>query len=192
MPLPPDWERLLAAHDGSLEEYRTAARWLAPIAWMQPLAPGKWTPAEITSHVTEAYRVLLAELGGAGGMKLLGSRLQQLILRHTMLPRLAAGRPFPPGVRAPRETRPKAIIDDQDRAISELGHLAGRFAADLTARGAAGPVRLTHAYFGALSPGRGLQLLTAHNRHHARQLAPGKFQPRFDPDRMHPNPHLTS
>ncbi len=161
----------MADHDGSLEEYRTAARWLAPTAWMRPPAPGKWTPAEITSHVAEAYRVLLAELGGAGGMKLLGSRLQRLILRYTLLPRLITGRPFPPGVRAPRETRPKAIIKDHDEALSELGHLAGLFAAELAVRAAAGPVRLTHAYFGALSPGQGLQLLTAHNRHHARQLA---------------------
>lgn len=175
--LPPAWDRLLADHDDSLEEYRTGARWVAPIAWMQPLASGKWTPAEITSHVAEAYRVLLAELGGAGGMKLLGSRLQRLILRHTLLPRLIAGRPFPPGVRAPRETRPKVIIEDQHQAMSELAHLAGLFAAELAARAAAGPVRLTHAYFGSLSPGQGLRLLTAHNRHHARQLASSRQVP---------------
>ena len=144
---------------------------------MRPLAPGKWTPAEITSHVAEAYRVLLAELGGAAGMKLLGSRLQRLILRHTMLPRLIAGKPFPPGVRAPRETRPKVISEDHHQALSELGHLTGFFVAELATRAATGPVQLTHAYFGALLPGQGLQLLTAHNRHHARQLATSRQVP---------------
>jgi hypothetical protein len=126
-------------------------------------------------------------------MKLLGSRLQQLILRYTIFPRLAAGRPFPPGVRAPRETRPKLIIEDPPQALSELGQLAKLFTTDLEARAAAGRVRLTHAYFGALSPEHGLQLLTAHNRHHARQLA-ALSDVRTDLSRleMHPNSHLTS
>jgi hypothetical protein len=103
-------------------------------------------------------------------MRTLGSRFQRLVLRHTMLPRLLTGRPFPPGVRAPRETRPREIVEDPETALATLASLAAEFAEELTNR-AGGRVRLTHAYFGSLSPDQGIKLLTVHTRHHARQLA---------------------
>jgi hypothetical protein len=149
----------------------SAAGRLPAHAWMRPLAPGKWTPAEVTSHVSEAYRVLRAELGGDAGMRTLGSRFQRLVLRHTMLPRLLTGRPFPPGVRAPRETRPREVVEDPGTALATLASLAAEFAEELTNRAGGGSVRLTHAYFGSLSPEQGIKLLTVHTRHHARQLA---------------------
>jgi len=169
--LPADWDRLLADHTAALEEYQASAMSLSLETWTRPMAPGKWTPAEVTSHVTEAYRVLRGELGGQAGMSLRGSRLRRFILRHTALPRLLAGKPFPPGVRAPRETRPRIVVDDRQTALKELGSLAELFTTELGA--CAGPARpcLTHAYFGLLSPRQALQLLAVHTRHHARQLA---------------------
>jgi hypothetical protein len=168
--LPADWTPLVAAHSAAIEEYVTGAERLANRVWTHPLAPGKWTPAEVTSHVSQAYRVLCAELAGDAGMGLLGSRLQRLILRHTVLPRLLAGRPFPAGVRAPRETRPRDILKDPQTALAILRRLAADFSQELTTRATEGNTRLTHAYFGPLSPRQGLQLLTIHTRHHARQL----------------------
>jgi hypothetical protein len=175
MELPPDWDSLLADHSNAVAEYMTAAGRFASPDWMRPLAPGKWTPAELTSHVTEAYRVLRAELGGATGMRLLGSRLQRLVLRYTLLPRLLAGRPFPAGVRAPRETRPREIVEEPGDALSMLGDLAEAFIRELTTRAAGARIRLTHAYFGPLSPRQGLRLLTVHTRHHARQLSSARL-----------------
>lgn len=166
-----EWGRLLSAHRSAVEEFCSTAERLPGTGWMEPLAPGKWAPAEVTSHVTMAYRVLQGEVAGQAGMRLLGSRLQRFVLRHTVLPRLMAGKPFPPGVRAPRETRPRDLIIDRAEALSALSHLAEEFAEQLTVQTRAGPVRLSHAYFGYLSPQQGLQLLTVHNRHHARQLA---------------------
>jgi hypothetical protein len=161
----------LLAHRSTVQEFCSAAEWFAGAGWMEPLAPNKWTPAEVTSHVTEAYRVLQGELAGGAGMRLLGSRLQRFVLRHTVLPRLMAGKPFPPGVRAPRETRPRDLTIEPGEALSALSRLAQEFAEQLTARTRARRVCLSHAYFGYLSPQQGLQLLIAHNRHHARQLA---------------------
>jgi hypothetical protein len=164
------WPRLVEEHARAIEEYRLAAGSLERARWTTPIAPGKWSPAEITAHVAEAYRVLSAELAGADGMRLKGSRLQRLVLRYTMLPRLLTGKPFPHGVRAPRETRPTEMIEDPAVAVATLVKRAEQFTRDLTAK-AAENVRLTHAYFGPLSPRQGLELSTAHTRHHARQLA---------------------
>jgi hypothetical protein len=171
--LPPDWTPLLADHSTAVEQYMVVAGRLSSHAWMRPLASDKWTPAEVTGHVCEGYRVLRAELAGQAGMRMLGSRLQRLILRHTILPRLLGGRPFPVGVQAPRETRPGKIEEDPVRAAATLRNLADLFTEELTARAGRGRVRLTHAYFGALSARQGLLLLTVHTRHHARQLEAG-------------------
>jgi hypothetical protein len=169
--LPPEWDHLLEDHARAIEEYRIAAGALDPAVWMAPMAPGKWSPAEVTAHVAEAYRVLSAELGGADGMRLRGSSLQRLVLRYTVLPRLLAGKPFPNGVRAPRETRPTEIINDPALAVARLVERAEQFIRDLTAKATIQSVRLTHAYFGRLSPRHGLELSTVHTRHHAQQLA---------------------
>jgi hypothetical protein len=166
-----DWASLVADHAGAVEQFVGAAERFTPAAWMEPLAPGKWSPAEVTSHVREAYQVLRCELGGGGGMRLLGSSLQRWLLRRTVVPRLIAGRPFPPGVRAPKETRPREILEDPAAALSRLEVEAQAFTQELTTKAAAGNIRLTHAYFGPLSARQGLQLLTVHTRHHARQLA---------------------
>lgn len=166
-----DWARLLQDHACALRDYCIAAGGIDRGMWMTPIAPGKWSPAEITAHVAEAYRVLSAELEGADGMRLRGSRLQRLVLRYTILPRLLNGSPFPPGVRAPRETRPTEIIEDPALALSTLVSRAEHFTRNLTERAATRDVRLTHAYFGRLSARHGLELSTAHTRHHAQQLA---------------------
>jgi hypothetical protein len=158
-------------HSAAVDEFIMSATRCPADAWMRPISPGKWTPAEVTSHVAEAYRVLRAELAGAPGMRMLGSRMQRLVLRYTMLPRLLAGRPFPSGVRAPRETRPREIVEDPVAALDALKGLAEAFTQEMTSRANQGTIRLTHAYFGPLSPRQGLQLLTVHTRHHARQLA---------------------
>jgi hypothetical protein len=169
--LPRDWSRLLADHSAAVEEYLIVAGRISADGWVRPLASGRWTPAEVTSHVLEAYRVLRAELAGADGMRMLGSRLQRWVLRYTVLPRLLAGRPFPPGIRAPRETRPRDVLEDRHAALRALGELAEAFTQELTSQAAGGTIRLTHAYFGPLSPRQGLRLLAVHTRHHAHQLA---------------------
>jgi hypothetical protein len=169
--LPAERARLLDDHARAIEEYRAAAGGLDDAAWLAPIAPGKWSPAEVTAHVAEAYRVLSAELGGADGMRLRGSRFQRLVLRYTVLPRLLTGKPFPPGVRAPREVRPTQVISDPSLAVATLVERAEEFARELTTRATMPAVRLTHAYFGRLSPDQGLKLSIVHTRHHAQQLA---------------------
>lgn len=167
---PADWSSLLAMHSEAVTHFRAAAGRLAASHWMQPLAPGKWTAAEVTSHVSQAYRVVTAELAGAPGMRLVGSRFRRMVLRHTVLPRLLQGKPFPAGVRAPRETRPRDVNPDPMEALSELGALAQALELELTERSSNKGACLTHAYFGPLSARQGIRLLTAHTRHHAEQL----------------------
>jgi len=169
--LPSDWIHLAADHADAVAEFMQAAGRFSPGRWMQPLAPGKWSPAEVTSHVAESYHVLRSELGGAAGMRLRLSPWQRWLLRHTMMPRILRGSPFPAGARAPAEIRPRTIEQDPSAGLAMLAAGAEAFVQELSARAAGQRVRLTHAYFGQLSARQSLQLVAVHTRHHARQLA---------------------
>lgn len=168
--LPQVWTAEATAHAEAVAQFTAAARAVPVLRWEQPLAAGKWSSAEITAHVTEVYAVLRREVAGGAGMQVRGSAFRRWFLRHTVLPRLLQGASFPPGVRAPVETRPTMVSADQASAIATLEQVAGQFMVELTDRQATRPVWLTHAYFGRAPALRGLRMVTVHLRHHARQL----------------------
>jgi hypothetical protein len=167
----PDWATLVARHSAAMEEFLRASRRVPTDRWLQPLAAGKWSPAELTSHLRESYRVLRGELGGAPGMQLRLRPLRRWILRHTVLRRILASGHFPAGARAPRETRPRDVTSDPRAALPALSTEADAFVQELSDRARSGRVRLTHAYFGTMSARQSLVLVTVHTAHHARQLA---------------------
>jgi hypothetical protein len=166
-----EWTRLLAAHSAALDEFVMTSRRVPSNLWKQPLGPGKWTPAEIASHLTESYQILRRELKGAPGMQLRLGPLKRWLLRRTLFPRILATGNFPAGARAPRETRPTNPNSDPVSALQQLTAQAEGFARELSDRARLGQVRLTHAYFGGMSARQSLALVTVHTRHHARQLA---------------------
>jgi uncharacterized damage-inducible protein DinB len=168
--LPSDWESLSADHRRALEEFVAAVRQLSQGSWSHPLAPGKWTPAEVSSHLIASYRIMRAELAGGAGMAVRLKPLQRWMLRRTVFPRILRSGLFPAGARAPRETRPVEVIQDLPQALDILTTEANALVEELTARAKAGPVRLTHAYFGGMSARQSLQLVAVHTRHHARQV----------------------
>jgi hypothetical protein len=165
-----DWTALMTDHASAVREFVESARRFPHPAWTRPLAPGKWSPAEITSHVTETYAVLRRELEGGPGMRLRGSPWQRWLFRHTMLPGILRGGAFPSGARAPREIRPGEIQKDPATALPALAAEADAFVRELSGRAAHRRLRLTHAYFGPMSARQSIRLVTVHTRHHARQL----------------------
>jgi uncharacterized damage-inducible protein DinB len=169
--LPSDWNSLAADHRAALDQFVATARQLPPRSWTQPLGFGKWSPAEISSHLIASYRIMRNELAGGPGMALRLRPLRRWLLRHTMLPRILRGEPFPAGARAPRETRPTAERAALPVALETLIQESNALVEELTIRASEGRVRLTHAYFGSMSARQSLQLLAVHTRHHARQLA---------------------
>lgn len=165
-----DWQALAEDHRAALGQFLATARRIPSDLWTTPLAPGKWTPAEITSHLAQSYRVLRAELAGGKGMALRLPPWQRWMLRRTILPGILAGKGFPAYARAPKETRPRDIPTDAREALRILADEGEGFAQELAARATSERVRLTHAYFGPMSARRSLQLVTMHTRHHAHQL----------------------
>jgi hypothetical protein len=168
--LPSNWSSLVAGHSEAVDQYLAAATRVPSSAWTQPLATGKWSPAEITSHLEQSYQVLQSELSGRPGMRVILPPFRRWLVRLTIMPRILSGGPFPAGARAPRETRPREGEANMGRALSSLSEKAELLIRELTDQVPYRRVRLTHAYFGPLCPEDGLRLLTVHTRHHARQL----------------------
>ncbi|HKP49615.1 MAG TPA: DinB family protein [Gemmatimonadales bacterium] len=166
-----DWATLVARHSAAVEEFLRAAHEVGPVRWLQPSAPGKWSPAEITSHLTESYRTFRTELAGGPGMGIRLGPLRRWVLRRTVLPRILSTGIFPNGARAPRETRPREVQPEPRIALHALSTEADAMVQELSDRMRSDRVRLTHAYFGRMSAQQGLTLAIVHTRHHARQIA---------------------
>ncbi|MCA1790089.1 MAG: DinB family protein [Thioalkalivibrio sp.] len=96
--------------------------------------------------------------------------LKAWVLRTFVLPRLLKGRPFPPGVKAPREVRPKGDMSGREVLAAEFERAAGRFlAAYQSARQRPG-AKATHPYFGRLALSDMFRFASIHTEHHRRQL----------------------
>jgi hypothetical protein len=110
------------------------------------------------------------------------------MLRTLLLPAILRTKRFPRGVPAPAEVRPDAAaakLLTREAAIARLATEAKQAADGLRRMASERPgAGVVHAYFGTLPPLAGLRLLSAHTRHHARELmrqarvAPiGRIQP---------------
>jgi hypothetical protein len=148
---------------------RAAGR-LDSAAWLKPVAPGKWSPALITEHVTLSIVAFNDDAAGRAHMALKLSRWRRFVIRVLYLGRVLRTGQFPPGVRAPRETLPGTTPRRQRDAVEELETASRTLDATLAAHPAPEHCRLTHPYFGRLPLITALRLLTAHTRHHLAQL----------------------
>jgi hypothetical protein len=175
MPSERGWAAGLADHEVAVAEFRAQVAQVPPERWQAPAAEGKWSPAEEALHVALAYELALANLAGGVGMRLRVSPLRARLLRWFLLPQLLRTGKFPREVPAPREIRPSSDEAHTLTAPALLARLerAAQGAAEAlhAAQGRRPPVRMVHAYFGALRPLTALRLLSAHTRHHARRLA---------------------
>ena len=165
------WEAAAEEHQVALAAYVDAAEGLPEAAWTEPWAAGKWTRAEVTEHLCLAYEALLTELRTGVGMKPRLSPWRQKVTRWILLPHILHHRTFPVRAVAPRETRPASAQADRFAALRRLRVLAERFEAELDGARRAGAVALTHPYFGAVEPIKGLRFCAVHLDHHRRQVA---------------------
>ncbi len=163
--------RAAAEHRQAIAECAATIRAVARADWDRRPGERKWSPAEIAEHLAITYEPPLSELAGGPGYRVVVPWWKRRLLRWTVLPRIRRGR-FPSDVPAPRESRPAAGSADPELAARRLAEQAEKFLERLEVSCRERPVRLTHAYLGKLAARDALGLLTAHARHHRRQLPP--------------------
>jgi len=165
------WVEVVELHNKASCTFAETAAGVPSETWMKA-GEGEWSPAHITKHLSLAYEILLSELNGGAGMDIRTKFWQRTLLRWTMVPRLLRGKPFPKGAKAPRETRPTEITEDQADAVANFRKLAASFEeAALNAYAKDSGTQLTHAYFGRSDLVKSLQFCARHVQHHARTIA---------------------
>lgn len=166
------WATALEEHDHVVAEYMTKLRSVPADRWHEPVAEGRWSPAEEALHLVLAYGIGISVSTGGTGMRMMASPARAWLLRTLVLPVVLRTRSFPRGAVAPREVRPTSLDARglTQRALeARLLQVAASAAQALQAADERTPApRLVHAYFGPLTPFTTLRILSAHTRHHAR------------------------
>lgn len=164
------WPDGLRLHAAAVARFAATVRSVPDACWRTPPAPGKWSPAEVTMHLVLTYRHLWREQEGTLAIRVLPPPWRAWLLRQIILPRLLAGRPFPAGVRAPREVRPAGEPPDREPAVQELEAAAVGFGAAIDAAFRRGGGHATHPFFGPLTLPQMLRFAELHTDHHRRQI----------------------
>lgn len=164
---PRGWERAVREHRAALDAFLEAVERQPSARWRQPVAEQGWTPAQIAEHLALVYEAVLAEMGGGAGMRARVGPAMRTLLRWVMLPHILFHRSFPVRARAPREARPSGAGLEQQAVRERLSGLAERVERALAAAPAA---RVSHPYFGRLTPVPALRFCAVHIEHHRRQL----------------------
>jgi hypothetical protein len=154
-------------HSTAVASFVESARLVPADAWHEPIAEGKWSPAEVLAHLVCTCDTVLGELRGGSGMNVRTRFWARLLLRLTIVPGLLRGKPFPKGAVAPRDTRPAKGLDREEGL--EIFRLRAS-ELDEAARAARPGQKVTHAYFGSSGVADGVLLCARHIQHHTAQL----------------------
>jgi hypothetical protein len=140
---------------------------VAPADWHRPVAPGKWSPAEITEHLRLTAAALRREIETGEGMRVRTSWLRRMVLRVLFLRKILVTGRFPDGAKAVRELRPGGGPFDHQATTSALGEELRAFERALTSTPGA---RVTHPLFGVADANTALRFSTVHLLHHRDQI----------------------
>jgi hypothetical protein len=171
------WRAALKQHSDTMRSFIETAAALDESLWLNPVAAGKWSPAEIVEHLRLAYDILLRELNEGRGLRIRTNWFMRQFIRLAILPKILKGKRLPTGVKAPREVRPTQFIADRHEALHQLLALATQFELESTKKRHSQQSYLTHHLFGRLTILKGIQFCAIHVNHHRLQL-PAKILPR--------------
>jgi hypothetical protein len=159
----------VAANREAVAAFIAAARGVPPTAWAVPRGPGKWSPAQITLHVTLAYEGTDHIVLGTWAGSRLPALVRPLIRRAYFAPVLRR-HGFRPGLRAPGPFQPPLTDTPVELLSTRLDAAALAVEQGFTAREHAGSLTLNHPVFGTLSLADYLRFQSIHTHHHRGQL----------------------
>jgi hypothetical protein len=172
-PVPPvntrDRDSTLAANREGIDVYIDVARNLDPDRWNQPVAPGGWSPAQITDHLTRVYDFGTAVIAGTLTGRPLPAPLRWLLGRFWFLPAVRSGR-FSRKAKAPKFFQPASDPRPSDELLPRLRAASERFAAAVESAWGRDQDMVAHPMFGTISLHDFLELQVIHVKHHRGQL----------------------
>ena len=113
--------------------YRSANR-IQEDRWQVPIADEKWTPSQITQHVTKTYEAMIHQLRTGEGLQVQTGWFVRQVLRQAVLRPIMWTRKLPKGAKAPRMLRPDDSGLGRDEAVERLQGVVTEFVDELDAR----------------------------------------------------------
>ena len=148
-------------------------------AWSVPRAPGKWSPAEESEHITLAHELFADQLAGGRALDAVTSGWRRVALHWIVMPWILRTGRFP-RARSPREAAPAGVALPCAVLTARLGAASRAVRSGLECRGKdAFRVRLPHPYFGDMTCVQLLRLTAVHTRHHLLTLSRATVGQRF-------------
>ena len=154
------WARAIEEHHAAVADYIATAEGIDPGRWQLAPRPGKWSAAAVTLHVIRSYEFGSGRPGASTAMRLRVPPVVVWIAGHVLLPALLATGRFPRRAESPEEVRPDLAEAELLGQADAMGRLRAAAESALDALGnmrGRPDARVTHAYFGALSPTRALR-----------------------------------
>lgn len=164
------FEAVLAEHRSSVESFLSAAEAVPEAQWMRPVAEGKWSPGQITEHLSLSLEAVAREVRGEYAMPFRLSWWKRLWVRQRYLPDILERKRFPSGARAPRDLRPAGVAAPRGEALARLRAADAAIARVYAENPRAAGRRLRHPYFGALTTPDFFSVISLHALHHRSQL----------------------
>lgn len=161
-------ETALADNRAAVEEFIAAARGLDAARWDAPLAPGKWSPAQIAEHLAIVYeynRKVVTGTAGKGAPKFLRPLAKWFVVTKT----LRAGG-FTRKGKAPGIFQPTAAPAAAAPVLARLAAAVTGFENDIRSGHPEARHNVAHPFFGTLPTVDYLRLQAIHARHHRSQL----------------------
>ena len=168
-----DPQAVIASKRRAVSAFVDAARAVSPAQWTTPRAPGKWSPGQVTEHVTLAYEQSRRMLQGTftGAPK---PWYQQLLARWLGLPSLFKRGDFGKGpFQGPDFIQPSASPPSAVALLARLEAVTRDLEGSVAGASDSQRVTVAHPIFGRLPLTDLLHFLLIHTNHHRPQLSAG-------------------
>ena len=165
------WHEAVDEHSAALAAYLETAEGVRDDAWTRPWAPGKWSPALITEHLSLVYEAAIREATVGEPMRVKGPAWRRRLLKLVLLPHILFHGSLPLRAPSPREARPGEPRAPRNGALRALRELGERYELEMERARGAGRGGLTHPFFGHVEPVKAMRFVAIHMEHHRKQVA---------------------
>ncbi len=165
-----DLKTVIANNRQAVTDLLTTVGAVTSSEWSRPIAPGKWSPGQVTEHVAVTYEVGRTILhGDSSGLTVprVVRPLIRVLFLNSVLKKGRFGRP----AKTPKPFEPAASPALPEIVTARLQAAAAALEEDIERVAGSGQATLDHPFFGKIPLADYLQFQAIHTRHHHAQLA---------------------
>jgi hypothetical protein len=159
----------IAANRDAAKKFLATARNVAKEKWAAPIAPGKWSPAQITEHVALSTEVALKAIKGDKSMGSIPGFLRFIPRKLGFDPSIKKGR-FPEKQRGPAIFKPSDGHANYEISAARFERAVSNLESHARELAKVGTTAFEHSFFGRVAVADYVKFNALHSEHHERQL----------------------